>query len=216
LTVVRSSPTSRPRDAFELATGYVLIMLVIWTANPTQRILFWTALFWIVGVTLLSRRDGNTLGFGVSGFWPSLWVVVAALPPAFLMVLLGRRWGTLHSLSSHIPFWMHVSGYLFWALEQQFILQAYFLLRLLRLLPYKLAAVLVAGVLFSLAHLPNPVLTPLTLIWGIASSAIFLRYRNLYSLGLAHCMLGLAVAVSFPESMSHHMMVGLGYLRFHP
>jgi hypothetical protein len=214
--VVQSSPTSRPRDAIELGTGYVLIMLVIWTANPTQRILFWVALFWIVGVTLLSRRDGNTLGFGVSGLWPSLWVVAAALPPAFLIVLLGRWWGTSHSLSSHIPFWMHIYGYLFWSLEQQFVLQAYFLLRLLRLLPYKLAAVFAAGVLFSLAHLPNPVLTPLTLIWGIASSAIFLRYRNLYSLALAHCMLGLAVAVSVPESVSHHMMVGLGYLRFHP
>jgi hypothetical protein len=99
---------------------------------------------------------------------------------------------------------------------QQFLLQIYFLLRLLRLLPGKVAPLIAAAGLFSLAHLPNPVLTPITLLWGIAACMLFLRYRNIYALGIAHGILGLCVAVIVPESIQHHMRVGIGYYRYHP
>jgi hypothetical protein len=52
-----------------------------------------------------------------------------------------------------------MAGYLLWAFEQQFILQDYFLLRLLRILPNQSVAMIAAAVLFSTAHLPSPVLT---------------------------------------------------------
>jgi hypothetical protein len=99
---------------------------------------------------------------------------------------------------------------------QQFLLQSYFLLRLLRLLPGKAAPILVATGIFALAHLPNPILTPVTLVWGAISCILFLRYRNVYTLGLAHGIMGLCLAVTVPNSLHHHMRVGLGYLRYHP
>jgi hypothetical protein len=69
--------------------------------------------------------------------------------------------------------------------------------------------------LFALAHVPNPVLTPITLVWGIAACFLFLRYRNIYALGIAHGILGLCVAVIVPEPLQHHMRVGIGYYRYH-
>ena len=48
------------------------------------------------------------------------------------------------------------------------------------------------------------------------SCALFRRYRNLYALGLAQCLLGLCFAVCVPDTLSHHLSVGLGYLRYHP
>ncbi len=114
------------------------------------------------------------------------------------------------------PLLRHVWGYLIWAVMQQFLLQIYFLLRLVRLLPGKVAPVVAAAGLFSLAHLPNPVLAPVTLVWGIAACFLFLRYRNIYALGLAHGILGLCVAVIVPDSIQHHMRVGIGYYRYHP
>jgi len=107
-----------------------------------------------------------------------------------------------------------MAGYLLWAFEQQFILQDYFLLRLLRILPNQSAAMIAAAVLFSTAHLPSPVLVAATLAWGIVSCTLFLRYRNLYALGCVHGVLGLCVAVSVPDAVTHHMMVGLGYLHY--
>jgi membrane protease YdiL (CAAX protease family) len=99
---------------------------------------------------------------------------------------------------------------------QQFLLQSYFLLRLLRLLPGKVGPILVATGIFALAHLPNPILTPITLVWGAIACILFLRYRNIYTLGLAHGIMGLCVAITVPNSLHRHMRVGLGYLRYHP
>jgi hypothetical protein len=101
-----------------------------------------------------------------------------------------------------------------WAVLQQFVLQDFFLLRLLRLLPSRSAAVVTAAVLFSIAHIPNPLLTIATLAWGTAACFLFLKYRNLYVLGIAHGILGLCIAISVPNAVHHHMRVGLGYLRY--
>ena len=86
----------------------------------------------------------------------------------------------------------------------------------MRLLPGKAAPVIAATGIFALAHLPNPILTPITLVWGAIACVLFLRYRNIYTLGLAHGIMGLCVAVTVPSSLHHHMRVGLGYLRYHP
>ena len=77
------------------------------------------------------------------------------------------------------------------------------------------AAVALTAVLFSLAHLPNLVLTAATLVWGAVSCLLFRRYRNLYALGVAQCLLGLCFAVCVPDTLNHHLRVGLGYLRYH-
>jgi hypothetical protein len=44
---------------------------------------------------------------------------------------------------------------------------------------------------------------------------VFLRYRNLYPLALAHAILGITVAITIPGPMMHNMRVGLGYLKYH-
>jgi hypothetical protein len=52
----------RFRDSLELAICYALIMAVIWTPNPAQRILFWITFAWILATTLFKRVDLETLG----------------------------------------------------------------------------------------------------------------------------------------------------------
>jgi membrane protease YdiL (CAAX protease family) len=83
-----------------------------------------------------------------------------------------------------------------------------------RLLPSARSAALAAAVLFALAHLPNPILTSVTLFWGFAACLLFLRYRNLYPLALAHAILGIAIAITVPGPVDHNMRVGLGYLTY--
>jgi hypothetical protein len=94
------------------------------------------------------------------------------------------------------------------------LLQDFFLRRMLRLVSRKGAAVVVAAGIFSLAHLPNPILTVVTFLWGLAACTIFLRYRNLYPLGLAHAVLGITLAIAIPGPMIRNMRVGLGYLAY--
>lgn len=211
----RNRRTSAQRDLLELAVGYALIMATIWTANPMQRVLYWLAFAWIAGTTW-SRREGWTaLGMGRKGLLDSLWIVAAAVLLSGIAVLLALRTGSLHPLHGATPVPVHAGGYIVWALMQQFILQSYFLLRLLRLLPGKALAVAVATTIFAIAHLPNPVLTPITLIWGAISCLLFLRYRNIYALGIAHGIMGLCVAITVPTALHRHMRVGLGYLQYY-
>jgi len=207
---------SSTRDLVEFCIAYGLILATIWTLNPWQRWFYWIAIAWIVVTTCIHRPTWKALGLGLPGLLQSLWVVVVAALLAGVAVYTAYRMHSLHRLHGPTPLLSHVWGYLIWSLMQQFLLQIYFLLRLQRLLPGKVAAVIAAAGLFSLAHLPNPVLTPVTLVWGIAACVLFLRHRSIYALGLAHGILGLCVAVIVPDSIQHHMRVGIGYYRYHP
>ena len=203
------------RDSVELAICYGLILWAIWTSRPTQHFLFWVTFAWIVATTVLRRPDAKTLGLWPSDLRSWLWIAAGGIIFAGLVVGIAFWMHTVHPLLGASPVALHIAGYLLWAFEQQFILQNYFLFRLLRILPGGSAAIAIAGVLFSLAHLPNPVLTAVTLAWGVVSCALFWRYRNVYALGFVHGMLGLSVAISLPDTITHHMMVGLGYLHYH-
>ncbi len=203
------------RDLFELVVGYGLILAVIWSPQVSQHWLYWVGFAFIIGSSVLRRDLWHDSGLGLRGFLSSLWVVAVALTLAALAVLLARDAGTYHPLYSPPPFLIHVSGYVVWALLQQFILQGYVQLRLLRLGLTPRRAVVTAVVMFTCAHIPNPVLMPLTLVWGLISCVLFLRYRNLYTLGLAHGILGICIAVTVPNAVQHHMRVGLGYIDYH-
>jgi membrane protease YdiL (CAAX protease family) len=210
---VRLSP--RVRDLAELCIGYGLILIVIWTPNPAQRILYWTAFAWIAITAILRRKEHETHGLGLRGLLPSLWIVAAAIAIFFAGIALAKHLHTLHPLYGPLPVVVHILGYALWALMQQFILQIYVLLRLLRLGMRRTPAIALAAVLFALAHIPNPVLVALTLVWGAVSCLLFLRYRNLYTLALAHGILGMCLAITVPNHIHRHMRVGLGYLEYH-
>jgi membrane protease YdiL (CAAX protease family) len=70
------------------------------------------------------------------------------------------------------------------------------------------------GLLFVAAHLPSPILTTFTLVGGLFFCEMFRRYRSIYPIGIVHAVLGLTIAVTMPDSVLHHMRVGIGYLRY--
>jgi membrane protease YdiL (CAAX protease family) len=202
------------RDLFELAVGYGLIMTAIWTPLPWQRWVDWIALAWVLAVTAISFDGWSAMGLRERGFLRSLWVVGAALVLALAAAFLGGWLGTLHAPRYPMPFVQRYWAYAVWAFLQEFLILDYFLLRLLRLLRSKTAAIATTTALFALAHVPNPILVPLALLWGVIACALFLRYRNLYTLGMAHAILGICVAVTVPGQVDHNMRVGIGYLTY--
>jgi len=115
------------------------------------------------------------------------------------------------------PTWpsLHLTWqYVVWAMIQQFMLQSFFFTRCEELFGSS-AAVWVAATLFAAAHLPSPILTTFTLVGGLFFCETFRRYRSIYPLGIVHALLGLTIAVTVPDSLLHHMRVGIGYLRYH-
>ncbi len=209
---LRLSP--RARDVAELLIGYGLILVVIWTPDPAQRILYWVAFAFIAVTAWLRRKQTRPNGLGLRGLLPSLWIVPVALVLAAAAVALAQHLHVLHRLYGPLPVAVHLAGYALWALMQQFILQVYVLLRLLRLGMRRGPGIALAALMFSAAHIPNPVLVPVTLVWAAATCLLFLRYRNLYALALAHGILGMCLAVTIPNAIHHHMRVGLGYIEY--
>ena len=203
---------SRTRDLIELILGYGAVVGVIWTPEPLQRMLSPMVLVLTLVVVLARRPSRDDLGLGWRGFVRSLWILPAALALSALSLFAAAKGGTLHAL--YKGDFVHISGYVLWTIYQQFLLQDFFMDRLLRLLPHQGAAVTLAGTLFAAAHLPGLALTAATLVWGMVSCALFRRYRNLWALGLAQGVLGLCFAVCVPDSLHHHLRVGLGYLLY--
>ena len=185
-----NEPPSRARDLAELILGYGAVVGVIWTPEHLQRFLAPMVLVLTLSVVLARGKDRDELGLGWRGLIPSLWILPAAIALAAVSVFVAAKIGTLHPL--YKADFAHISGYVLWTIYQQFLLQDFFMDRLLRLLSNETAAVTLAGTLFAAAHLPNLVLTAATLVWGIVSCALFRRYRNLWMLGLAQGLLGSA------------------------
>lgn len=210
-----ASGHSRRRIVFELTITYGLILLVIWTPRPLQKWLWWVAAAAVVTVAGLSFKGLKSLGLRGENFFQSLWVTGAAVLLSGVAVLVAARLDTLRvPPGGMIAFIKTYWAYALWACVQQLLLQGFFLPRCAGLARNGTGAALFAAGLFGFAHLPNPILTPVTLIWGFAACLIFLRRRNLFPLAMAHAILGITVAITIPGPVDHNMRVGLGYLRY--
>ena len=103
--------------------------------------------------------------------------------------------GSRGTLAFHIHMLPLALLYPLWGLVQQLLVQALFVANLSsepRQLPQALLVVL-AAVLFGLVHLPDPTLMAATFLLGLAFTPIYLRWRNLWPLGLWHGLLGVLV-----------------------
>ena len=112
-----------------------------------------------------------------------------ALPAVALMALFAHSTG---NLSIPRNAWTLFALYPIWGTIQQFLVQG-LVIRNLSLKPITakpLVLVLVGAVLFSMVHVPNLPLTFATFCVGLVFVPLYLRFRNLWPLGLYHGWLG--------------------------
>jgi len=203
------------RAIWELAVGYGLLQATLWTEGELRWAWAVAVALWILGVTLYHRPSLRELGLGRAGFVGSIWVMGLAAVAGAAMLSVAHLVGTLHPHALRRTLLAVATGYLVWTLQQQFMLQSFFFLRLELLLGSRKAVWAATG-LFALAHLPNPVLVPATLAAGLAFCELFRRYRNIYTLAIAQAILGMCLAAAVPDALHHHMRVGIGYLSWLP
>ena len=203
---------SKRREWIEMAVALGLILFVIWTPRPWQKLMWWIAAAGIAGMISTSLDSISALRLRETSFFRALWVPGAALALSATAIAVAARLGTLRTLNGPLEVMKLYGLYALWAFVQQFLLQGFFFLRLRRVLPSAGVATLAAAGIFALTHLPNPILTPITFLWGMAACWLFLRYRSIYPLGLAHAILGVTIAITVPGPVDHNMRVGYGYL----
>ncbi|HEX8815522.1 MAG TPA: CPBP family intramembrane glutamic endopeptidase [Terriglobales bacterium] len=199
---------------FEVAPVFSAIMAAVWTpvglANTAANLVAILSICWFtLRGSFTARQIGLT--FPLAG---TLIPIAVGIGFAALIAATGyflcRTFGPPHS----VP-WPRAWQYVVWSVVQEFILQAFFYLRLRSVLGSR-RAVWWAAILFAVVHLPSPLLTVLAFFGGVIFCELFNRYRALIPIGLAHGLLGLTIAATMPDSILHHMRVGIGYLTYHP
>jgi hypothetical protein len=198
----------------ETVVGYGLIMATIWTGHSLKRQLFWISAAWFLLWTLVAAWKRGFGGFRLPSWRVATVLIGASAMLAVGLVLIASKLGTLHGLFGTRDPLLHAGGYIFWAIVQQYIQQVFFFARFEQLTQNGLLAGFLAAFLFGVAHLPNPVLAPVTFLGGWVLSELFRRYRSVVPLGVGHGLVGIAIALSVPDHIQHHMRVGLSYLHY--
>ena len=193
----------------EVLGVFVLIMFYIWKWRLFYPWL-WIAIFALVVSSHFWRREGaGKLGLRWRECRASLrpvlpWVIALAA----LLVALGVAFDSISPVVLRRTA-SSLSVYLVWGLVQQYLLNGYLLNRLSR---FTGRAPLAAATLFSTAHLPNWFLMAVSLAGGYVAARVFLRYRSLYVLGLAHGLIGFLFNLVVPDSVSGGFLIGPRYI----
>jgi membrane protease YdiL (CAAX protease family) len=215
--VDRSPEFSRLRRIFtwlQLGVAYALIECALWSPRiPTRNRWAQSAAIAIVIFVLLDRPSIRRLGLGLpTTFGASVVFAISFAVAVSLYFSVEWLGGPVETL----PTWLNISrssGYVIWALIQEFLLQSFFFTRFEDLFGGSKAA-WPAATLFAAAHLPNLILTTFTFIGGLFFCEMFRRYRSIYPLGIVHALLGLTLAITMPDALMHHMRAGIGFLQY--
>jgi len=151
---------------------------------------------WASYIALRVRRDPSLIhewGFSSHGLARGTLATAVAAAVGFIgMGAIARAEGTLRVHWHMLPLLLL---YPVWGLVQQFLVQAIFVRPLClgpRPLVAPFVATVIAAVLFAAVHLPGLRLTVATGLLGLVFTPIYLRWRNLWPLGLFHGWLGVA------------------------
>ena len=218
--VVTPAMAVQPRrltSALEAVAFLVALLVYIWYFQARAPIT-WTALLAMLVVSQLVHGESPVaLGVRWAGFGDC--ARRYALPVLVLGAAAIATGDALHTLRP-VPA-THVMGvfvgYIWWALLQQYLLNAFFVTRLTAAFGGRngyLVAPL-AGSFFAAAHMPNALLVYATLLAGTLSAIVYRRHRNLLFLALAHAMLGTMIWFVVPDSISHGLRVGPGMAGHH-
>ena len=192
---------------------YTSLEGALWTAGAAQGFFIILTVALTVVWAFSERHPWPDLGLDPASIRGGWWIAPVGAVIAGLILLSAWRWGTLRPPSAGAPVvCLSIALSLIWAFAQQFLAQSFFFLHFEYLLGSGRRAVIATALLFSSAHIPNPVLVPVTLVGGLILSELFRRHRTLYLLAAAHALVALALAISVPESILHDMRVGIGYL----
>lgn len=158
------------------------------------------------------RERGETvrdIGFRFDNFWAAIGVLWLPTTIAILSILVISWW--IRGAFVLAPLRPRFITLPFWALFQQYAIQGFINRRAQLSLGKGIKSIGLVAIVFSLVHLPNPLLMGLTLIGGLLWATVYQRVPNLFALALSHAIASSVVALSVSPSLVNGLRVGLKY-----
>ena len=206
-TIPPTLPRYRWAPLLRLLFPVALIEVALWAPLPVGILFGIGALWYIAWQVYSAASNARSLGLDLRGVLRESWLLGAVLALALAILAAAYFSGSLHRLWGLRHPWVGVTVYVGWAFVQEFMLQC-FCVPMLRAMVSRVSSLLLAGVLFAVAHLPNPSLTLAAFFAGVAFTSIYARRKNLYVVALIHAVLGLTLSVSAPDEWFHDLRVG--------
>jgi membrane protease YdiL (CAAX protease family) len=150
------------------------------------------------------------LGFRLDNFAAAIRLLIIPTLGGVILIL-AVAWLIRGKHFSLAPLRPRFLGLFFWALFQQYALQAFINRRAQIVFGKGMKSILLVGIIFGLLHLPNPLLTALTWIGGVVWAAVYQRWPNLYALALSHAIVSLTLALCLTQDLVYNLRVGWKY-----
>jgi hypothetical protein len=155
------------------------------------------------------RENLRELGFRLDNLFAAIRVLI--LPTAIAIVLIvAASW-----LLSEADFTLRPRYRLLlvpaWALFQQYALQGFINRRAQIVFGPGWTSAFMVGAVFSVLHLPSPLLGLLALIGGVVWAKSYQRHPNLLALGLSHTAVSWALSLTIPSHYAGQLRIGFKY-----
>jgi hypothetical protein len=209
-----ANPNRDWKALFEALGVFTMIMLYIWWVRLYSAWIAAPVLGFVISTHFTHGEGARWLGLGWKNFRAAVPVVMPWVGGVSLALLgAGILFRTVRQTTLRQAA-LSMVAYVVWGLFQQYMLNGYFVNRFAEFQgkPGGNFVPLTAAALFALAHLPNWFLMPVTFLGGYVCARVYLRYRSLYVLALAHGIVGFFLFLVVPDSVSAHFLVGPRYV----
>jgi hypothetical protein len=205
----------RTADALEAVAVFMLILFHVWFVSRHVKLGWLVILIPVIYSHWSHRESLQRLGFRRDNFlrcvrdFAPLILGLAGVP-----LVLGGVFGTFHHASlAPVAF---VTYYCIWGTFQQYALNGFFVNRLsaAATLAEQRWVPLLAAILFAAVHVPNWFLVTVTFTLGVLCARIYMTYRNLYFLGIAHGLIGSALYITVPDWITLRFHIGPSAMRY--
>jgi membrane protease YdiL (CAAX protease family) len=201
-------------EIVSVVTSALIAEWAIQTLAGGARLIGAIPIFLAIGLMLFSHRVRHEslreIGFRFDNFAAAIRLLI--LPTAVaVVVILVLNWQLSSGNFSLRPIRPRLLLAPFWALFQQYGLQGFLNRRAQLVLGVGWKSALLVGIIFSVLHMPSPLLVGLSLVGGFVWAWIYQRQPNLFALGLSHSIISLTLSLTIPLHLTDLLRVGFRY-----